>query len=92
MGPSGRYGLYDKLRNRLIVLGVFLGVKVYAIAPVMREWLDLDQYRRRARGRSPSLMKTDDLQMSPRFRQLCSKFSHDCDERLSLVDQSYHLR
>ena len=27
-------------------------------------------------------MKTDDPQMSPRFRQLCSKFGHDCDERL----------
>ena len=55
-----------------------MGVKVYPIAPVMRECLDLDQYRRRERAKA--IMKTDDPETSPRFRQLCSKFSHDRDE------------
>ena len=27
-----------------------MGVRVYPIAPVMRDWLDLDQYRRREGG------------------------------------------
>ena len=38
-----------------------MGVKVYPIAPGMREWLDLDQYRRRERAEplKASRMKTD---------------------------------